>query len=247
MEKPMLRDLGANNMIAKLENIGLKINKNSILKDINLELKKGEITTLIGPNGGGKTSIARILLGLLNPTNGKVIKDPGLKIGYMPQRIEIEKTIPLTALDFLLLFCLDKKLNQDLKNLIEKLGIKKILNHQLYDLSGGQLQKVLFLSSIINKPNLIVLDEPTQYMDINATQDFYKVVDEVRKTNNCAVLLISHDLHMVMQKTDFVFCVNHHICCHGTPESVNQHPEYISLFGQKGQLTIYQHHHDHQH
>ncbi len=243
----MLRDLGANNMIAKLENIGLKINKNSILKDINLELKKGEITTLIGPNGGGKTSIARILLGLLNPTNGKVIKDPGLKIGYMPQRIEIEKTIPLTALDFLLLFCLDKKLNQDLKNLIEKLGIKKILNHQLYDLSGGQLQKVLFLSSIINKPNLIVLDEPTQYMDINATQDFYKVVDEVRKTNNCAVLLISHDLHMVMQKTDFVFCVNHHICCHGTPESVNQHPEYISLFGQKGQLTIYQHHHDHQH
>lgn len=234
-------------MIAKLENIALTINHKTILSNINIELKKGQITTLIGPNGGGKTSIAKILLGLIKPSQGRVIKDSKLKIGYMPQKIEIEKTIPLTTKDFLLLFCKNNKFDDFLNNLIEKLNLSKILNQQIHELSGGQLQKVLFLRSMLQQPDLMVLDEPTQYMDVNATQDFYQIVDETRKAKKCAILLISHDLHMVMQKTDIIFCVNHHICCHGSAESVNEHPEYISLFGKKNQLAIYQHHHDHKH
>ncbi len=234
-------------MIAKFENISLKINQHSILSEINLELEKGKITTLIGPNGGGKTSIARILLGILKPTSGKIIKDSHLKIGYMPQKIEIDKTIPITTKDFIQLSKHKLSIDDRLKTLASRLNIEKNLERQIHDLSGGQMQKAMFLKALINNPDLLVLDEPTQYMDIAGIQDFYKVIDDIRKNNNCAILLISHDLHAVMQKTDLVFCVNKHICCHGTPESVNKHPEYISLFGNKNELAIYHHHHDHKH
>lgn len=233
--------------IIELKNIGLKIGSQQIIDRISLQLKKGEITTLIGPNGGGKTSIARILLGILKPTSGSVIKNSAIKIGYMPQKIEIDKTIPLSAKDFIKLSTHKIELGETFKHLALRLNVEKILNKQLHDLSGGQLQKILFLRALINKPDLLVLDEPTQYMDIAGIQDFYQIIEEVRKETNCAILLISHDLHMVMQKTDLVFCVNHHVCCHGTPEDINQHPEYLSLFGNRSAVTLYQHHHDHKH
>jgi ABC-type Mn2+/Zn2+ transport system ATPase subunit len=293
-----------------LENISYEINNQKIISNISLTLKKGEITTLIGPNGGGKTSIARIILGILEPTSGKIInnstiknyphpfsidissyyklfsanisqnftianqlfrrifcnskfwhKKPQnliksevkkdleqiLKIGYMPQKINIDKTIPLTVKDFLKLSISNIEFNDEVENLIFRLKINNILIKQIHELSGGQMQKVLFLRAIINKPDLLVLDEPTQYMDIAATEEFYQIIEEIRKSQNCAILLISHDLHMVMQKTDSVFCINQHICCFGSPEMINQHPEYISLFGKKTAFGVYHHHHDHNH
>ncbi|MBU6338604.1 MAG: ATP-binding cassette domain-containing protein [Rickettsiales bacterium] len=233
--------------LVSLENISFKINDQKIINNISLNLKKGEITTLIGPNGGGKTSIARIALGILEPSSGKVIRNSDLKIGYMPQKINIDKTIPLTVESFLRLSIQNIKFDDEVKSLISRLKIDSLLNKQIHEISGGQMQKVLFLRAIINKPDLLVLDEPTQYMDINATEEFYQIIDEIRKAQNCAILLISHDLHMVMQKTDSVFCVNQHVCCHGSPESINQHPEYISLFGKRTAIGIYQHHHDHKH
>lgn len=233
--------------LASLDNIGLKIDGQQIIDKVSLHLNKGEITTLIGPNGGGKTSIARILLGVLQPTSGTIKKDSNIKIGYMPQKIEIDKTIPMTVKDFLTLSTHKIIFDDRINSLIARLKLENILAKQIHDLSGGQMQKVLFLRAIINKPDLLVLDEPTQYMDISATEEFYQIIDEIRESQHCAILLVSHDLHMVMQKTDFVFCVNHHVCCHGSPESVNQHPEYLSLFGNKGALAIYQHHHDHKH
>ncbi len=233
--------------LASLENIGLKIDGQQIIDKVSLHLNKGKITTLIGPNGGGKTSIARILLGVLQPTSGIITKDANLKIGYMPQKIVIDKTIPMTVENFLTLSTHKIIFDDKINHLVERLKIGNILKKQIHDLSGGQMQKVLFLRSIINSPDLLVLDEPTQYMDINATEEFYQIIDEIRKSQDCAILLISHDLHMVMQKTDVVFCVNHHVCCHGAPEDINQHPEYLSLFGNRSNLAIYQHHHDHKH
>ncbi len=234
-------------IIAELENVGLKINGQKIVEKISLQLKRGKITTLIGPNGGGKTSIARLLLGIAKPSVGKVIKDSKIKIGYMPQKIEVDKTIPLTAQDFIQLSTKKIEFDETFRKLIKRLNVEKILEKQIHDLSGGQLQKILFLRSLVNRPDLLVLDEPTQYMDISAVQDFYRIIDEVRLVNRCAILLISHDLTMVMQKTDLVFCINHHVCCHGSPESVNQHPEYLSLFGNQDSLAVYQHHHNHEH
>jgi zinc transport system ATP-binding protein len=230
--------------IIELKNIGLKIGAQQIIDKISLQLKRGKITTLIGPNGGGKTSIARILLGILKPSSGEVIRHEKIKIGYMPQKIEIEKTIPLTALDFIKIGNEKFELNE---NLIDQLHCREILHKQIYQLSGGQLQKIIFLRAINQNPDLLVLDEPTQYMDLATTSDFYKIIEEISQKNNCAILLISHDLHMVMQKTDFVFCINHHICCHGAPEDINQHPEYLSLFGDRSSMTLYAHHHDHKH
>lgn len=233
--------------LVSLENINLRINGQNIIKDISLHINKGEITTLIGPNGGGKTSIVRVLLGVLEPTSGTITKDPLIKIGYMPQKIVIDKTIPLSAKGFLKLSTQKIDLNAYIKQLICRLKLDNILDKQVHDLSGGQMQKLLFLRSIINQPDLLVLDEPTQYMDVKAIEEFYHIIAEVQKLWNCAILMISHDLHMVMQKTDFVFCVNHHVCCHGSPESVNQHPEYLSLLGKNSALGVYQHHHDHKH
>ncbi len=233
--------------LVKLENISLNINDQQIIERISITLTKGQITTLIGPNGGGKTSIARVLLGVLKPSSGSIRKEPNIKIGYMPQKIEVDKTIPLKVENFLKLSTTTVIFDDYIKNVISRLQIDKILQRQIHNLSGGQMQKVVFLRSIINKPDLLVLDEPTQYMDLNATEEFYQIIDEIRKSQNCAILLISHDLHTVMQKTDYVFCVNHHICCHGSPEDINQHPEYISLLGKRSNLAIYQHHHDHKH
>ncbi len=234
-------------IILSLKNIDLKINNRQILKNINLELKKGQITTLIGPNGGGKTSIARIIISALKPSTGLVSYNKKITIGYMPQKITIDRIIPLRVIDFLSLST-DKIIIDDLsKELISRLGLENLLNHQIHDLSGGQMQKVIFLKSIINNPQLLVLDEPTQYMDVDGSEKFYQIIEEIRQRKNCAILLISHDLYTVMQKTDWVFCVNNHICCQGSAELVNNHPDYLSLFGKSHNMAIYQHKHDHIH
>ena len=235
---------------AELKNISLKLNNNEILRDINLQLKKGEITTLIGPNGGGKTSIARILIGVIKANQGEVLIEKNYKIGYMPQKLIIDNTIPIRVIDFINLSSLknhNSKENQE--KLASRLGLTNILQKSIHEISGGELQKVSMLRALIQNPEILVLDEPTQFMDIAAQGEFYQLIDEIRQQKHCAVLMISHDLHMVMQKTNQVICVNHHICCHGNPESISEHPEYLSLFGKDkiNNIAIYSHHHDHKH
>ncbi len=234
--------------IAYLKSISLSLNNQQILKNINLELKKGEITTLIGPNGGGKTSIARILIGILKASSGEVFISKNAKIGYMPQKLEIEKTIPLRVIDFLNLSATSEAMAR-LEAMAKKLLIENILEKSIHKISGGELQKALLVKTLINNPDILVLDEPTQYMDIAAQAEFYQVIEEIREQKNCAILIISHDLHIVMQKTNQVVCINRHICCEGSPESINNHPEYLSLFGKDriDNITIYSHHHDHKH
>jgi len=235
---------------AELKNISLKLNNNEILRDINLQLRKGEITTLIGPNGGGKTSIARILIGVIKANQGEVLIKKNYKIGYMPQKLNIDDTIPIRVIDFINLSSLqnhNSKENQE--KLSGRLGLTNILQKSIHEISGGELQKVSMLRALIQNPEILVLDEPTQFMDIAAQGEFYQLIDEIREQKHCAVLMISHDLHMVMQKTNQVICVNHHICCHGNPESISEHPEYLSLFGKNkiDNIAIYSHHHDHKH
>jgi zinc transport system ATP-binding protein len=215
-----------------------------------LKLNKGEITTLIGPNGGGKTSIARILIGSLKANKGEVLIGTNCKIGYMPQKLIIDNTIPIRVIDFVNLSSLknnNSKENQD--KLTQRLGLENILTKSIHEISGGELQKVSLLRALIHNPEILVLDEPTQFMDIAAQAEFYQLIDEIREQKHCAVLMISHDLHMVMQKTNQVICVNNHVCCHGNPESISSHPEYLSLFGKSPikNIAIYSHHHDHRH
>lgn len=246
-----------NMSLIELENVGLSIEKGKILRDISLKIGQNEIITLVGPNGGGKTSLARIILGILQPTNGKIFRKKNLQMSYMPQKIKFDSAVPLSAIDFIGLTA-NKKLQKELIFLAKRLKIDQVLHKQFADLSGGQQQKVSFLRSVLIECDLLVLDEPTQYMDIAGIDEFYQIIQEVKMQRGCSILLISHDLHIVMQKTDFVFCINHHVCCHGRPKQVDQHPEFLELFGDKiaknnsrkietNGIALYHHNHDHQH
>jgi len=170
----------------------------------------------------------------------------------MPQKIQVDKTIPMTVIDFIKLVNNDT-LDDNLQSWGRRLKIENILKKQIHEISGGQLQKILFLQAVCGNNDLLILDEPTQFMDISAVNEFYKILEEIRTACDCGILLISHDLHLVMQKTDMVYCLNRHLCCQGKPEDINKHPEYLSLIDNSSQLknnsaiAFYSHHHDHIH
>jgi zinc transport system ATP-binding protein len=238
-----------NNIILEVKDISLKLNDFQILDKVSLQVKKGEITTLIGPNGSGKTSFIKIILGLLKPSKGVIKIAPQIKIGYMPQTISFDHNIPLTVKDFLELQYKDIKKNKDFLTLSNELGVNKILTTQMHSISGGERQRVLLLKALLGQPDLLVLDEPVQGLDVQGQVEFYKLIDKVRLERNISIFMVSHDLYMVMKSTDHVFCLNKHICCEGNPEDVSKHPSYIKLFGQEAARTmgIYSHHHDHTH
>ena len=233
--------------LIRIENASLGFDGQPVLEGINLQLEQGEIVTLVGPNGAGKSSLVRLLLGLVQPDSGSVWRAPKLRIGYMPQKLAVHPTLPLTVKRFLQLVPGVKA--ADIKSALQETGALKVYHSPLQRISGGELQRVLLARALLRKPQLLVLDEPVQGVDVNGQLELYNLIGRLRDRYNCAVLMVSHDLHLVMAKTDEVLCLNHHICCSGTPEVVSMHPEFISMFGPRGaeQLGIYRHHHNHRH
>jgi zinc transport system ATP-binding protein len=219
----------------------------TILSDIDLDIHPREILTLIGPNGAGKTTLVRTLLGLERPDSGVVIRRPGLRIGYVPQRFEIDRALPMTVERFLTLG--DGSRKGRTKSVLEEVGAARVVNQQLGELSGGELQRVVLARALLNDPELLVLDEPVRGVDYVGEAELYGLIGRLRDTRGLGVLLISHDLHVVMAQSDRVICLNRHVCCSGVPETVAQHPEYMRLFGpeQARTFAVYQHHHDHRH
>lgn len=216
-----------------------------VLHDISFAIAPKEIVTIIGPNGAGKTSLVNLVIGLEQPSQGFILRKPKLRLGYMPQHLRFDQNLPLTVERFLRLASSDRKA---LMSYGERLGILSLLSQQLQGLSGGELQRVLLTRAVLRKPELLVLDEPTQGVDVIGQAELYRHISELRDELGCGVLMVSHDLHLVMAKTDTVLCLNRHICCHGAPESVAQHPEYLQLFGKQAEeIAIYTHHHDHEH
>ncbi len=217
-----------------------------ILYDINLTLSKRHVTTLIGPNGAGKTTLLKIILGLIAPTTGEIIRRKPFTVGYMPQKIHFNGFLPLRVTDFLRLF---SKSPSSIDDYLSQFNAQKLALTPMHLLSGGELQKILFIQATLNTPDLLILDEPSQGLDIVTQDELYASIDQVRHKTGCGVLLVSHDLHMVMAKSDSVFCLNHHICCSGHPEDVQKHPEYLGLFKSTllSNVAPYHHHHDHVH
>jgi zinc transport system ATP-binding protein len=207
----------------------------------------GEIVTLIGPNGAGKTTLVRIILGLLKADTGEVLLRPGLRIGYMPQTLALSENMPLTVTRFLSLGAQGCK--QESGKIVHELAIDKLMQQPMQRLSGGERQRVLLARALIRRPDLLVLDEPVQGVDVTGQTSLYALITEIRNRFGCGVLMISHDLHLVMATTDHVLCLNQHVCCSGHPESVSQHPAYLELFGApaSSRLAVYTHHHDHTH
>lgn len=230
-----------------LENISLNFGQRKVLSDVSLALQPGRILTLLGPNGAGKSSLVRVVLGLIAPTCGKVQRPAHLRIGYVPQKIHLDVTLPLTVGRFMQL---RPGVQQgDTLPALKRVQAAHLLGYPLQKLSGGEMQRVLLARALLNHPQLLVLDEPTQGVDVNGQVALYDLIDRLRLELNCGVMMVSHDLHLVMAKTDEVLCLNHHICCSGTPEAVAKHPEFISMFGSRGaeQLAIYRHQHNHRH
>lgn len=235
--------------LLKIDNLSLVIESKEILHNISFEIKEGEIVTIIGPNGSGKSSLLKCIIGLLDNYSGKILKDKNLVLGYMPQRIYINDNLPLTVANFLELSANKKTSSIKIDYVAEITGIKKILNSPMQKISGGEMQFVLLAKALLKDPNLLILDEPTQGIDVRGQVSFYKLIEELRKHKNLACLMVSHDLHIVMKNTDYVICLNHHICCHGEAHTINEHKEFQNLFSMDSldNFSVYKHHHDHDH
>ena len=232
--------------LIKADNISLQINQRQILQDISLCIEPGEILTLIGPNGSGKTSLVRVLLGLLKADQGKLQKKPGLVTGYVPQKLHIDAVLPLSVLRFLQMGL--RVSDDEIRRMASTLGVLSLLEQPVQSVSGGEFQRIILARALLRKPDLLVLDEPAQGVDIRGQQQLYQLISSIRDEFGCGVLMVSHDLHLVMEATDQVLCLNTHICCTGHPEAVSQHPEYLKLFGSSlDGIAVYTHQHDHSH
>ena len=236
-------------LLVRIENLTVKIDDRIILEDINFEIPNKKTITIIGPNGAGKSTLIKSILGLIKPYKGKVIANSKLRIGYVPQKIFFPEQIPLNVLKFLLLNNkFDIKIKAQLEILNSELNIEYLLNKSIHILSGGELQRVLITKALLNNPNLLILDEPTKSVDVNGQAEFYKLCSDIQEKFGCALLMASHDLHIVMSGTNFVICLNKHICCHGLAKTVSQDKRFISLFGENlSKLAFYAHKHDHHH
>ena len=234
-------------MLIKISSLDVKYGYKTVLKNMNLTIDAGEIVTIVGPNGSGKTTLFKSIIGTIPVTKGKIHIKPNLRIGYVPQQLKIDQTLPITVERFLKLA--HKNFSRSLDKIEALLGSKDLLNIQVNNLSGGQMQRVLLARALINNPEILLLDEATRGLDQPGVASFYRKIENIRQSTNCAILMISHDLHVVMSTSDRVICVNGHICCEGAPESVASSPEYKALFGSDvdGTFALYRHHHDHKH
>lgn len=230
-----------------VSNLGVRYGAHDVLKNVSLSVAAGEIITIVGPNGSGKTSLLRAIVGAVKAVTGTVDTAPGLVIGYVPQRLQVDPTLPITVARFLRLPVGAPR--SDIMAALERAGVADIANRQMSQLSGGQLQRALLARALVTKPDLLLLDEPTQGLDQPGSAAFYRLIEDVRRETGCAILMISHELHVVMATSDRVICLNGHVCCQGTPEAVSSAPEYRALFGTGtgGALALYRHEHDHQH
>lgn len=232
--------------LVTLSGAGIRRAGRILVEGVDLTIARGEIVTLIGPNGSGKSTTAKMVTGVLKPSMGTVTRKPGLTIGYVPQKLAIDWTLPLTVERLMTLT--GRHSPADILAALEAVGAARLLKAAVQELSGGEFQRVLFARAMIRRPDLLVLDEPVQGVDFSGEVALYKLIRQIRDTTQAGILMISHDLHVVMAETDTVICLNGHVCCRGTPNVVKSSPEYLKLFGERSSaLALYEHHHDHEH
>jgi zinc transport system ATP-binding protein len=217
------------------------------LANVDVAIEPGEIVTIVGPNGSGKSTLVRALLGVVRPSSGQITRRPGLRIGYVPQKLAVDARMPLTVRRFLSLP--ERRGRSETASMLAHVGVEGLETRQMTALSGGQFQRVLLARALLADPDLLILDEATQGLDQPGTAAFYQLIEDVRRETGAAILMVSHDLHVVMSASDRVICLNGHVCCQGHPHVVTAAPEYQALFGYgtRGTMAFYQHDHDHVH
>lgn len=230
-----------------VENVNLTLQGNRILHEVTLQVSSGEIVALIGPNGAGKSTLVRIVLGLIRADSGQIRLKPGIRIGYMPQRLVVDSTLPLSVQRFITLGTPASR--ERVRAALAEVGATHVLDSPVQAISGGEMQRVLLARALLREPELLVLDEPIQGVDLNGQYELYDLISGLRRQRGCGILMVSHELHLVMAATDHVLCLNQHVCCSGHPDHVARDPAYLELFGLDGaqRLAIYHHHHNHRH
>ncbi len=230
-------------MLIETRGLCVQLGQRRVLENIDMSLERGEIVTIIGPNGSGKSTLLRALIGAVKPASGQVLHAAGLRIGYVPQRVHIDETLPMSVRRFM---SLPRRPSAEvLDAAMARAGVSGLDQQQVMSLSGGEFQRVLLARALLEKPDLLLLDEATQSLDHRGSAGFYRQIDAVRNELGCAVIMVSHELHVVMRRTDHVICLNGHICCQGKPDVVSATPEYQSLFGTDDLETAIYHHQDH--
>lgn len=229
--------------LLETEQLAVQFGHQPVLDHINLRLTPGRIITLIGPNGSGKTTLIKTLIGAIKPSAGRIIRSPDLSIGYVPQRLHLDPTFPMTVRRFINLP--RRHASRDIAEAMQQAGAEHLLDAAMNHLSGGQLQRVLLARALLTRPSLLLLDEATQGLDHRGIADFYLRIEQIRQHSQCAVLMVSHDLHVVMRTADHVICLNRHICCEGQPEKVASSPQYHALFGDQAASTLAFYRHQH--
>jgi zinc transport system ATP-binding protein len=233
-------------LLIEARSVTVRIGSSELLSAVDFGVRAREAVSLIGPNGAGKTTLIRVLLGLLKPSAGRVWRQPGLVVGYVPQQFRMDPILPLTVRRFLTIGAGRKR---DTAPVLAAVGAGHLAQASMHELSGGELQRVVLARALMREPGLLILDEPAQGVDFNGQLELYELIERIGRERGCGVLLVSHDLHVVMGATDRVVCLNRHVCCSGEPETVSRHPEYVGLFGPRAAaaLAIYTHDHDHAH
>ncbi len=238
----------ANDALIALEGVSLSRDGNAVLSQVSLSVEPGRIVTIVGPNGAGKSTLVKVALGLVTPDAGQVRRAAGLSVGYVPQTLAVEPTLPLSVRRFLSMAAPRATLAEH-EAALDRVGAGHVLGRQVARLSGGELQRVLLARALLRRPRLLALDEPVGGVDMAGQAELYDLIAQLAHDDGTGVLMVSHDLHVVMAATDEVVCLNRHVCCAGHPEAVSRHPEYLALFGARvaASLAVYTHVHDHQH
>ena len=233
--------------LVEARGIGVRRGGRWLLREVDIAVARREVVTLIGPNGAGKTTLVRVLLGLLAPSPGTVRRDEAVTIGYVPQRVQFDPTLPLTVARLMTLT--SRRPPDAVQEALEETAVGPLVDTSVADLSSGELQRVLLARALLRRPNLLVLDEPLQGVDYTGEAELYELIGTIVDRRGCGVLMVSHDLHIVMAATDRVVCLNHHVCCTGAPEDVVGHDEFVRLFGPRAAAgaAVYRHVHDHVH
>lgn len=235
--------------LVDLRSISLTLAGHLVLSDVSLAVEPGRIVTVVGPNGAGKSTLLKVALGLIEPDAGRVARAPGMVVGYVPQRLAVDRILPLSVRRFLDMALPGGAAGDEMARVLDRVGAAHVPSRQVTDLSGGEMQRVLLARALLRKPDLLVLDEPVGGVDMAGQAELYDLIASLARDEGAGVLMVSHDLHVVMAATHEVVCLNRHVCCAGHPEAVSRHPEYLALFGPRiaASLAVYTHAHDHVH
>ena len=230
----------------KINNIGVKIGKDVILKDVSIHIHCGELTVIIGRNGAGKSTLLKAILGEVEHTGDIVFMDikdnitKKIKIGYVPQSINVEKHMPTTVYDLFasgitykpVFLKKDRKVYKEILDHLKIFGAENLIDKSIGDLSGGELQRVLIAIATKPTPNLLVLDEPVSGIDRNGIKDFYNIISKLKAEYDMSIILVSHDLDLAKKYADKVILLDKEVIKEGTPDEVFNSLEFKNRFGE---------------